>query len=186
MKKYLMILSLLGFYFAGCSEETLVSSEPTVNQNNYKLIELPAAKGLKTNTVYTVSKEISGYNGGSLSIGDSYVGGSYGKVTKNITLTFPAGAYSGTKNITMTVDDYYCTADFSPSMSFLKSATVNATYTGIDLTGINVSTIKFVYLRDDGAYENLAYDGITVDYATGTISVKNVKINHFSRYGFVN
>lgn len=186
MKKYIMVLLVLAFYLVGCSDESIVSSDPVSNQNNYKLIEMPAANGLRTNSVYSVSKDISGNNGGSLNIYDSYSGGQFGMITKDITLTFSAGAFSGTKTISMSIDDLYCTASFLPGISFLKSVVVNVTYTGINLSGINASTLKFVYIKDDGTFEYLLYDSITVDYNTGKLSVKNVKINHFSRYGFVN
>jgi uncharacterized lipoprotein NlpE involved in copper resistance len=186
MKKWILAFLMMVFYLVGCSNDSMVNPISTTNQKNYKLIQLPNKTRLETNTIYSVTEEICGDKGGTLNIQDCYAGGSYGKVTKNITVTFPEGAFKGTQKISMTVDDYNCTVDFYPSMSFFKSAIVNATYTGIDLKQIDASALKFVYLRDDGTYETLVYDGIVLDYSTGTITAKNVKINHFSRYGFVN
>ncbi|NWF89302.1 MAG: hypothetical protein HXY50_07530 [Ignavibacteriaceae bacterium] len=186
MKKYVIILALFGLYFLGCSDQPTVSYEPAASEVMYKLIELPAPLNLKLNTVYTVSKVINGSTGGTITIQDNYAGGPYGNVTKNITLTFPSGSFSGTKTITLSVDDYYCVADFSPSMTFLMPVVANVTYTGINLYGIDPAKIKFVYLKDDGSIEYLTNDGVTIDLATGTLKVKNVKLNHFSRYGFIN
>lgn len=186
MKKYISIIVLLGLLVVGCSEESLVNSNPTSAQNGYKLIKLPTASGLQINNVYSDSKSISGSAGGSLSIQGSYSGGPFGTVTVNSTLVFPAGSFSGTKTISMTADDEYCASTFLPGMSFSKSGIYNITYTGVDLTGINPSTVRFAYLKQDGTMEYPVHEGITVDFTTGKISVKNAKLNHFSRYGFVN
>ena len=186
MKKYISIVVLLSLFVIGCSEETLVSSNPDSAQNGYKLIKLPTASDLQINNIYSDSKSILGSAGGSLSVQGSYSGGPFGTVTVNSTLVFPAGSFSGTKTISMTADDEYCASTFLPGMSFSKSGIYNITYTGVDLTGINPSTVRFAYLKQDGTMEYPVHEGITVDFVTGKISVKNAKLNHFSRYGFVN
>ncbi len=86
----------------------------------------------------------------------------------------------------MTADDEYCASTFQPGMSFSKSGIYNISYTGVDLSGVNPSTVRFVYLKNDGTLEYPEHEGITVDFSIGKIAVKNAKLNHFSRYGFVN
>ncbi len=186
MRRYILLFAISSLFVIGCSEQSLVSSNPDSAQNDYKLIKLPTASGLQINNNYSDSKSISGSAGGSLSIQGSYSGGPFGTVTVNSTLVFRAGSFSGTKTISMTTDDEYCASTFLPGMSFTKSGIYNITYTGVDLTGINPSTVKFAYLKQDGTLEYPFHEGITVNFATGKISVKNAQLNHFSRYGFVN
>lgn len=184
MRRYIFLFTTLSLFVIGCSNETLVNSDP--QQVNYSLIKLPQQEGMQINNIYSDSKSISGAQGGSLSIQGTYSGGPFGTVTVNASLVFPSNSFSGTKTISMTADDAYCASSFLPGMSFLKSAIYNITYTGVDLTGVNPSTVKFVYLKADGTLEYPVHEGITVDFATGKISVKNAKLNHFSRYGFIN
>jgi len=186
MKQLLSIAAILLMFFVGCSEESIVNSNPTSAQKDYKLIKLPASTGLQVNNIYSDTKQIEGSQGGSLSLQGSYSGGPFGTVTVNATLEFPEGSFSGSKTISMTADDEYCASTFLPGMSFWKSGIYNITYTGVNLTGVNPATVKFVYLKQDGTLEYPVHEGITVDFATGKISVKNAQLDHFSRYGFVN
>lgn len=168
----------------GCSEETLVDS--SLPASNNKLVRLPVRQGLSLNSNFSDSKQISGSEGGSLTLQGSYSGGPYGTVTVNSTLTFPAGSFSGAKTITITAEDDYCASSFWPGMSFSQPGIYNLTYTGIDLTGIDPSNISFVYLNNNGDLEYAENDGIFVDFSTGKLQVINARIPHFSRYGFVN
>ncbi len=186
MRRYIYLFAALTLLVIGCSEESVVSSNPVKTTDSYKLIKLPAQSGLQVNNIYSDSKQIDGSAGGWLCVKGSYSGGSFGTVTVISTLVFPAGSFSGTKTISMTADDQYCASSFQPGMTFSKSGIYNITYTGVDLTGINPSTVRFVYLKNDGSLEYPSHEGITVDFSTGRISVKNAKLDHFSRYGFVN
>jgi hypothetical protein len=186
MKRFIYLFAVLPLILVGCSNDAVVSSDPVSEKTSYKLIQLPATEGMQVNIVYSDSKNMEGSLGGILCLQGSYSGGPFGTVTVNSTLIFPAGAFNGTKTISMTADDQYCASTFLPGMSFSKFGIYNITYTGVDLTGINPSTVKFVYLKNDGALEYPLHEGITVDFTIGKISVKNVQLSHFSRYGFVN
>ncbi len=186
MKKYISIIAVLSLFVIGCSNESVISPNSVSGENSYKVIRLPLSTGMQVNKIYSDSKVIDGSVGGTLSLAGSYAGGPFGTVTVNSTLVFPAGSYSGTKTLSMTADDQYCASTFLPGMSFAKAGIYNITYTGVDLTGINPSSVKFVYLKQDGTLEYPVHEGITVESNIGKISVKNAKLNHFSRYGFVN
>lgn len=186
MKKIIYLFTILPLLLIGCSDDAIISSDPVSQQTSYRLIKLPVVEGMQVNTLYSDSRSIDGSSGGTLSLQGSYTGGPFGNVTVSSRLEFPAGAFSGTKIISMTADDQYCASTFLPGISFSISGLFNITYTGVDLTGINPSTVKFVYLKNDGTLEYPSHEGITVDFNTGKISVKNVHLNHFSRYGFVN
>lgn len=184
MKRYIYLFLWVVLLMFGCSEETLVNSNlPAANR---KLLKLPSRQGMSINNIFYDTEQISGDVGGSLSLQESYSGGPYGTVTVNSTLVFPAGSFNGTITITMTADDEYCASNFLPGMSFLQPGIYNITYTGVDLTGINPSDVKFVYLKNDGDLEYAENDGIVIDLTIGKIQVINAEIPHFSRYGFVN
>lgn len=71
-------------------------------------------------------------------------------------------------------------------MQFNIAVKYTLTISGLDLTGINSNTLDFVYVAQDGSITGVVYDSITMDAATGTLKVTNARLNHFSRYGFVN
>ena len=86
----------------------------------------------------------------------------------------------------MTLDNIYGGAQFLPEGEFYEPALYNVTFMGIDLTNVNPSTLDFVYINNDGTIEPIDYDNLAVDVSSGFLNVTNAKLNHFSRYGFVN
>jgi hypothetical protein len=187
MKKYISIIVFLSLFVIGCSEQISINSPVNdLNINEPNWIALPQAEGLSVNKEFSTSKWINSYYGGTLSEYESYYGGPFGRVTIDVDAYFPSYSFYGSKYITMIVDDQTCTATFSPHMVFNRSVVYNATFTGVDLTGIDPSKVKFAYLAEDGSLEFAANEGITVDKSRGKLVVKNAKIPHFSRYGFVN
>lgn len=186
MKNIFKISVIVSLLILGCSDQSNFSSNPVQKKANYSLIKLPAPKGLQVNNIYSDTKEIDGSIGGTLSLSGCYNGGPFGTLSVTATLEFPSGSFEGKKTLSMTADDEYCASSFQPGVSFSKAGVYNITYTGVDLSGINPSTVKFVYLRNDGSLEYPLHEGIIVDLAVGKISIQNAKLNHFSRYGFVN
>ena len=57
---------------------------------------------------------------------------------------------------------------------------------GVDLSGVNPNTLDFVYIDASGNIHPVEYEVVTMDAVNGKLEVKNAKLNHFSRYGFVN
>ena len=186
MKKYLSIIVMLSLFLIGCSEETSLNSPvENLSKNKPNYISLPSVKGVQVNSDWIVSKKINGAKGGSLSNYISYRGGIFGTVTIDAEILFENGSYPGNETITMELSDQNTSVQFGPSMSFNRTVLYNVTYTGLDLTGINPSTVKFVYIADDGSLEVAACDAIIVDASKGKLQVVNAVIPHFSRYGFV-
>jgi hypothetical protein len=187
MKK-LLILSLFSFLlFFGCNQksEILTPIEESSNQE-YTLISLPTpTDGLSIETIYSFSMEISGEQGGTFYNHFSYEGGQFGNVTVLSKLVFPANSFSGYEDITKTYNTDYATMNYGPPMSFNEPVLCGLLYYGLDLTGINPETVRFVYIRNDGTTEDCEYESLTVNVASGLIYVKNAQLNHFSRYGFV-
>jgi len=190
MKNLISIIIVLSLSILGCTENgDLVS--PNSSQNGTTQIapnwlKFPAADQSRLNKITTVSQSIDGSIGGSITLFDEYSGGPFQFVYVEAEIQFNPGAYYGTKNITLSVDDNDCIVEFGPSSVFEIPANYTMTITGLDLSNVNVSQIDFVYLRVDGTTEAVAYDKIDVDVAKGKIKVLNAKLDHFSRYGWVN
>ena len=183
--KNLLTLGLLSFLFLlGCDQELDLTSQTTPVE--MKLISLPEPQGLRINTIFTTTKTINGFQGGTLKITKNYRTLKNTRVSISASLKFQRNSFDGTREITMTLDDVYGSAQFSPEGEFYKPALYNASFDGLDLTGVNPSTVDFVYINDDGTIEPIEYDNLVVDVSSGFLMVTNAKLPHFSRYGFVN
>lgn len=191
LKRYIYLFALLTLLVVGCSEQSSVlSPNNNVNTNEPNWISLPSlneANGMSvmSKPIFQASKEIDGKKGGEIKINEKYKGGLFGEVTVKAELEFLQGTFSGTKYITMILDTEWGYATFSPYSIFDKDAIYNAEFIGLDLSGIDSTNVKFAYLAADGTVEYAVNDGITVDLSTGTLSVKNARIPHFSRYGWI-
>jgi hypothetical protein len=69
-------------------------------------------------------------------------------------------------------------------MEFNQDVIYNAKFTGLNLTGIDPSSIDFVYQDESGAIEKIEYDALNIDVENGVLEIVNARIPHFSRYGF--
>jgi hypothetical protein len=187
MRRYIFLFSALALFVIGCSQESnMIASDNKVNTNTPNWIALPQAEVMQVNAIVSTSKTIDGPKGGTIALNNSYSSGLFGIVTLTSSLIFPKGSHPGKVTFTVSHDDSYCVSTFGPSYKFSKELTLNVKYTGVNLLGINPSTVKFVYLAADGSFQCAQNDGITVNFFTGTLEVINAKIPHFSRYGFVN
>ena len=187
MRTTLTTLLLSAFLFFGCNQESeiLTPIEESSNQE-YTLISLPTPTGgLSIETIYSFSMEISGEQGGTFYNNFSYEGGPFGTVTVNSRLLFPANSFSGNEDITKTYNTDYATMEYGPSMSFNEPVLCGLRFYGLDLSGVNPETVRYVYIANDGTIEDVEYESLSINVASGYIWVKNAQLNHFSRYGFV-
>lgn len=184
MKKFTSILFVTLFMVLGCEQVTEVNYEPERILNK-KLITLPTRDGMGVES-QTYSQYIDGANGGEFQRSYTYQNSSGQTIYQFANMDFLPGAFSGTKNISMTFNTGGAAMDFGPGMQF--NADVEYTYviTGLDLTGINPNTLQFVYIDANGNMYAVEYDYVTMDTSTGMLKVKNAILPHFSRYGFVN
>jgi hypothetical protein len=186
MKKFITINLITIALLLGCNPDANVTApEGTATTHQLKLIQMPAPKGLSVETVYTESKYINGYNGGTFEEQFTYQS-SIGTVTVNSQLVFPAYAFSGGKTITQTFNTETASLEFGPAMQFNNPVKYTLTVSGLDLSNVNPNTLNFVYVAQDGSITGVIYDSINMNVSTGTLQVINARLNHFSRYGFVN
>jgi len=187
--KNILKLSLLSFLlFFGCNQESeILTPVEESSSQDYSLISLPTPTGgLSIETIYTFSKEVSGEQGGIFYNRFSYQGGPFGTVRVNSRLNFPANSFSGYETITKTYNTDYATMEYGPDMTFNAPVLCGLRFYGLDLSGVNPETVKFVYIAYDGTIEDVEYESLSINVASGYLYVKNAELNHFSRYGFVN
>jgi len=184
MKKLITTIAMLLLFVVGCTDQTNITSpEQSVQTQEPNWIALPQASGLQVNEVASTSKNIDGSRGGHIALNARLCNGT---VVLKSDLEFPAASFSGSVNFTVTHDPAICVSTFGPEFVFNNNLIFNISYTGLDLNGINPSTVKFAYIAANGSVQYAENDGIVVDLATGKLGVINARIPHFSRYGFVN
>lgn len=182
MKKLLYTLLILTFTFIGCSESGSILA-PQEIKTEKRFLELPKAEKLSIESQFTTEKRITGNLGGEVSLFGQYLSQN-GEVSVSVLANFPQRSFLGNKNITITANTNEAVVDFGPSMNFLIPITVNITFTGINLNNLNINEINFYYIDENGNFELVENQGIVVNISTGTVTVVNAKISHFSRYGF--
>ncbi len=181
--KRIVLTSFLavGLFFAGCSEQSsIVGPSQNINQ---QLNKTPIELNLSTlNKQITVSKNIDGSVGGTIEIEGNLEGGN---ITLNGKLNIPAGAFEGMIEISVTLDDNTASFDFGPSpTSFDKALSFTMTITGLDLIAINPEDVVFGYTAPNGTFSLISYEDVKVDTNSGTLSVTNAHLTHFSRYNW--
>ena len=144
----------MGLTLIGCSNDNSVSTpiEPA-NSGSPNWITMPSGVEMSVEAEFDVSQNIDGSQGGTLSLNSSYSGGVHGTVTVNAELVFSPGAFTGDKLITLHVNDEYCESTFGPSSVFDIPAVYNITYTGLNLEGVDASSVQFIYDAPDGRTE---------------------------------
>lgn len=196
MKKFaFLILFLSALFFSACQEENNITepfaSKSNVSQpatgNSLQWVELP--KQIKNRLLKEVSasETILGSEGGEVKVSQDYQDGPFGKFSMDAKLKIPKHAFNDDQTITFVVmlDDQTTTATFAPHpMEFNIPLEFTLEYRGIDISGIDPSTLCFAYLADDGTIQYAQYDKIDVNTALNSITVSKALIPHFSRFGF--
>ncbi len=182
VKKIILSLFALSLFFIGCSDLNTNTNPVNSAISSKTAIKLPLKTGINIESVFSASQLISGSNGGSVQLHNSYMSGNT-QVTIDAELSVPAGAFTGSKTISMQIGDD-AAIDFSPSSVFNIPLVLNLKITGVDLTGINPNDINFYYFAQDGSVFSVQNDGITIVPQTGTLEITNAKLPHFSRYGW--
>lgn len=184
MKIFISSILIAVLALAGCSKYDL-GVDPQIEVSKKEVIQLPKAKGLSVETIFTVTAEIDGAVGGTISLFETYTTLNNQIVTISGTLFVPEGAYYGSRNITMTFDDLYAAGTFGPQGEFDEPLLLTLYFGGVDLSDADVDGVDFYYVSDDEEYTLINHDGLIVDKNNGILTVINAKLHHFSRYVFV-
>lgn len=165
----------LGLIFAGCSDQSsLVGPTQQISpQQGSALIALPVSSLDKS---IEASEEIDGAVGGTIKFEGTLNGG---QIAVEGTLVIPAGAFTGTKNISVKSDNSTASFQFGPSGTFDVPLSFSAKISGLNLS---VNNVNFVYAADNGSLSPAANSA--VGYSGGTLFVTNAQVPHFSRWGW--
>jgi hypothetical protein len=162
-----------------------ISSSALFLNVNCELIPLPEKSPLWVDSVFTMSNEIDGSVGGRMLMKKYYFSDTGDSIFIKADLTIPAGAFNGTKLISMTVDNEYAVIHFSPEMVFADTLRLFQTFEGLNLEEYPTGTIDFVYVNTNGSVELIKKNGMQLVVPQGIVRVQNAKLLHFSRYGWI-
>jgi hypothetical protein len=183
--KYLLLFPILAiFILAGCAKEnSIMGPQSSTNQSTSQWIKIIHSPSLSVENTYTASKSIDGSKGGTVELTKVFKDdGNWALVTAK--LTVPKGAFSGTKNISYTVNTETASIDFSPAdTSFSKNLNLDITFTGVNISGYKASDLAFAYL-EDGSIVPAKFTYANANIAKGLLMVLGAQISHFSRYGW--
>ena len=184
MKKVLSVAAVLMVLFVGCSKDVNINS-PVQDQVTEEFVTRTGSQGLSSEATFSTSKVIDGSKGGLLQIGDQWTTQSGKQGSVYAYLYFPAGAFSGIKTITMTVDNGKLTGTFGPGMSFSKPVSFSVLFAGVNLSNQTQSQYTFVYYDTAGKKYEISSSYIYFDRTKGVLGILNAQLPHFSRYGFI-
>jgi hypothetical protein len=195
----LMVTCML---LAGCQEGEMnnptapdqpasVKQNSLINQLSLKQSMFGLQNGLDNtltnSSTVTVSQQINGDTGGLIEINKVILKG-LSSTTISASIKFPAGCFSGTKDISATVNIDSSSISFSPSMVFNIPVNLNLSFVGLNLLNLGFtsgSKVNFVYISNDNKIQLVQNSGILFNLLNGELSVKDAVLNHFSRYAFI-
>ena len=192
MLKYLSIIILLAVFAAGCTDESNMLSPADTSANNNEVVSNPnfinllPANSLSLKKDIAVSRTIYGDQESLLEINTGYAGGPFGWISITANARFLRYSFTGSRYVTMSINDDLGAASFSPSGTWALPVIYNLTIQGIDLSNVDPSKVSFVYMAPDGNYYKAKYQSLYVEKQSGKIQLINAQLPHFSRWGFIN
>jgi hypothetical protein len=192
MFKYLSVLVVLALFAVGCTDESNMLSPVGNTINNDEMVTNPnwivllPANGQSLKKDVAVSKTIYGDQESLLEINTGYAGGPFGWISITANARFQRYSFTGSRYVTMSINDDFGAASFSPSGTWEKPVIYNLTIQGIDLSNVDPSKVSFVYMSPDGNYYKAKYQSLYIEKQSGKIQLLNAELPHFSRWGFIN
>lgn len=190
MKKTFALFSLIGIIFLGCNENfdnTNISAPTSVKNLTKDQVFISDEETESLPNVITISKLIDGDVGGDFYLDTTYVNYQGREINVFAHLKIKPAAFQGVSLITMKLNPEKSHIHFSPELIFSKDVKLSVTYTGIDLSALGYTRsghYDFVFF-DKGGTETILNDESKVDMEKQEIKVKNAKLEHFSRYGWM-
>jgi hypothetical protein len=177
VKKTFLLFLFLGITFLSCNEnsdDTIVSSPNETTRLN------------KPN-IFT-SKVIDGEIGGELVLDTTFTNSQGREINIYARLRVLEGSYKGRVNISMLTHYEDVSIQFFPEMKFNRSLRLDLIYSGVDLKELGFTTtgkVDFAYFNDTGNVELIENDISHINIIKDIIKVRNAKLYHFSRYGWI-
>ncbi|MDX1702220.1 MAG: hypothetical protein R3250_16455 [Melioribacteraceae bacterium] len=177
MKKSILLFLLVGITFLGCdnnSDNAIVSTKTNIEKETF--------------SNYYVSELVDGEIGGWVTVSDYYINTQGQHVTLYLRLRILPGSYQGIRNIEMILNPEDASIQFYPEMTFTRDVRLDLWYKGIDLQAMGYTLsgdVDFAYFADNGDIELIENTKSSVDIRKNKIEVRNAKLSHFSRYGWI-
>lgn len=202
MKNFTSILILIAtaIFFYSCQDMDEISG-PIVNEVDgtssfakSTQLDLPdqvRSKNSMNNSDYSdlkFSKKIDGAKGGIINFSHNYKSDAGNVVLIVGTLRIPRNAFSGTENISITLNTTKAEVDFERDGSgdFNTSLFLNLGYHGVDLDCTNSGDWEFGFIDEDNSiFEIVNYSNKKVDCKKGKLIINKAEIPHFSRFGWL-
>jgi hypothetical protein len=190
MKRLLSLsLAALMLILSACQNEGPINGpESPASQNQAKFqphwIGLPQNASHQLLKTFSTSQLVTVANGGQLTINETYTSTAGTQVHTFSSIALAPGCVQQDVTISMDIDDVTGVSTFMPHQIFNFPAILNQTFTGLNLAGKDVSKIHLYYYGVDGTWEIMQCDQLIVDVATGTITIVNGRLPHFSVYGY--
>jgi len=106
-------------------------------------------------------------------------------VTIEMNLHFEPGTVKESKDVCIALDTHTLTVDLSPGISsFQKDVLFSASATNLDLTSVPEDAIVHLFCISDSLGEIIPSESIKYDKASGSLTLTNGRLSHFSLYGF--
>ena len=188
--KRLLLLSFAAILliFTACQNEGPISPESPASQKQSsftpKWMGLPQNANPKLFKSFSTEEWISVAEGGQLTIDETYTSIEGKEVHTYSNIVLAPGCVQQDVTISMDIDGKTGVSTFLPHQQFNFPAILNQTFTGLNLTNVDVSKIELYYYSTDGTWEIMERDNLIIDAAAGTVTLVNGKIPHFSVYGY--
>lgn len=186
MKRILITMMLVIPFMIGCSDSVVnPESSPQVKNSQKSWITLPKNAEITIENDYSASNIIEGSKGGEVKLNINYKTKSSVHIKIVAKIKVPKGAYTGKKDISMTINSNNGTTTFYPNPATFNIPLVfSLDIQGLDLNGVDPGSVDFVCLNPDGSYEAVEYKKINVRVDKGELEVDDALITHFSMYGW--
>jgi hypothetical protein len=175
MKKLSLLYILLLILFNGCGDE-ITDSEETVQLT---FIDLPSNPALGDTTKFDNYYMMHGSYGTTIQFNRQFPGGPFGQYSISASLLIATGTIAATDSMIclLSVGATNTSSLVSPlEQYFAHPFKLTLKYTGLDLQGLDISNLKFVYTNGTDVTINVTYDSLLLDYVTGTLEIVNAVI----------
>jgi len=191
VKTKLLFILFLGITFLGCSDNldnSPVATPITAEKLTYSHQsenEPKTPTGIES--LLHASQLINGKVGGWLILDENYINTAGREIDVYARVRVLPGAYEGTVNIEMFLNDEDVSLQLFPEMTFNREVRLDVWFRGADLEALGYTEsrdVDFAYFADNGDVELIENKKSKVDTRKNKIVVRNAKLNHFSRYGW--
>jgi hypothetical protein len=190
MKRLLLLsLAAIMLILTACqNEDPITSPESPADQKQADFqpnwIGLPENTEIKLLKSFKTSEYITVANGGTLTIDQTYTTRGRKEVHTYSSLEFAPGCVKKDDFISMTINDQTGCSTFLPCQTLNFPAILNQTFTGLNLNDHNIGKIHLFYMNPAGKWEIMECEELIIDVKSGTITVVNGKLTHFSVFGY--